>query len=200
MKAYLLFGQGNAHPWAWILDPRYRHVWCIIADPAADAWVSYDWYQGLPRVKVECALDYDIATHYRDQGWEIIDMKGFKREIAKGLYTLNNCVGHVKSVLGIGGFDWTPFHLYKRVTHQPRIWEWPWFTVPGFGGGGSTPAPPPPPVVAAAPQSDVAIAADKTLSEEAAARKKLQQKEAASASAASAGLLSADDDQTTLLS
>ena len=139
MKAYILFGKRNAHPWAGMLNPKYRHVWCILADNRANTWISYDWDQGLPRVKVQAALDFDIKSHYEEQGWEVIDMADHKREVAEGLFTLNNCVGHVKNVLGIGGFDWTPYQLYKRITGQKRIWHWPtgsWYTVPGFGGGG----------------------------------------------------------------
>jgi hypothetical protein len=195
MDAYILFGKDNEHWLAGVLDRSYRHVWCIIADHRTHTWVSYNWDQGLPVVRVEAALDFDVASFYTDQGWEVLDMSNVERKGAGGMFVLNNCVGHVKSVLGIRGFSLTPYQLYKRLTAPPRAWR---FTVPGFGSRSFSPAPlpPPPPAAVVAPKSEIAIAADKKLSEEEAARKKLQKKAAAGSGE---GTLLDDDQDAGLL-
>ena len=136
MDAYLIFGADNAHPFAWMLNKKYRHVWCILADHNANMWVSYNWHQGLPIVRVEAAIDFDIASHYRDQGLLVLNLASLDREAVLGPLILNNCVGHVKSVLGIGGFSLVPNQLLKYVTRSvvngplrpPSV-----MTVPGFG-------------------------------------------------------------------
>lgn len=175
MDAYLIFGAENNHPFAWILNKRCRHVWCVLADHDAGMWVSYNWHQGLPVVRVEAALDFDIGSYYIQAGWNVVDLSWLDRSPVQGPFILNNCVGHVKSVLGIGGFSLVPNQLLKYVTRSmpvaPAI-NRGLLTVPGFGGS-STPPPPThysdgTPIISGgkAPKSENTIAAEKTLAQQ----------------------------------
>jgi len=164
MHAYLIFGSENDHPLAWLLNKRHRHVWCIVADLEHQTWVSYDWGKGLPELRTEASLDFDIQGHYESHGYDVVAIPDDAREAVQGPLVLNNCVGHVKSVLGIGGLSFVPHQLYRQVTRQKacKAKKAPRFnmaTVPGFGGGGSSaPLPPwpapyrPPPPPAPPPQ------------------------------------------------
>jgi hypothetical protein len=175
MDAYLIFGAENNHPLAWILNKRCRHVWCVLADHDAGMWVSYNWHQGLPVVRVEAALDFDIGSYYIQAGWNVVDLSWLERSPVQGLFILNNCVGHVKSVLGIGGFSLVPNQLLKYVTRSmpasPTI-NRGLLTVPGFGSSSTPPAPTHysdgTPIISGggAPKSANTIAAEKTLAEQ----------------------------------
>jgi hypothetical protein len=115
-----------------------------LQDVERGVWVSYNWHKGLPIIQVESAADYDLAAHYRDQGFTVVEMeRGTKPRLFP--FILNNCVSHVKVVCALRTFTVTPQWLYRSMTKRKRpmrIKEM--FTVPGFGGG-SSPAPPPPP-------------------------------------------------------
>ena len=118
MQSYLIFGSDNSHPLAWLLNKRHRHVWCIVADLEHQTWVSYDWGQGLPELRTEASLDYDVKAHYEAHGYDVVVIPEGAREAVQGFYILNNCVGHVKSVLGIRGISFVPHQLYKQVTRR----------------------------------------------------------------------------------
>jgi hypothetical protein len=139
MKAFIVFGSDNEHPFSFLLNRKRRHVWCIMADNDAGMWVSYNWHQGVPQVRVEAALDFDIASYYRQDGWDVIPYE-YEPEAVATPYVLNNCVGHVKSVLGIGGWSLVPNQLYKYIT-KARLFPMSLFTVPGFGGQRAAAAP-----------------------------------------------------------
>ena len=198
MDAYLVFTSDNAHPLRWLLNRQHRHVWAIMADHAAGVWVSYNWHQGLPIVRVEASLDFDVAMHYSNQGLNVISLAHLERSPVQGPIVLNNCVGHVKSVLGIGGFSMVPNQLLKYVTSARHRFNenLGMLTVPGFGGN-DTPAPPTHysdgTLIGAqrgsGPPSEIAIRADATLAE-----KERQRKLLAAKSTTSTTLL--DDDTT----
>ena len=145
MKCLLIFGTENAHPLSWMLSRKHRHVWCALQDLERGVWVSYNWHKGLPIIQAESAADYDLAAHYRDQGFTVVEMeRGTKPRLFP--FVMNNCVGHVKVVCALRTFTVTPQWLYRSMTKRKRpmrIKEL--FTVPGFGGGSPAPAPPPPP-------------------------------------------------------
>lgn len=156
MHSYLIFGADNSHPLAWLLHKRHRHVWCIIADTEHNTWVSYDWAQGLPELITQAALDFDIKAHYEAHGYDVITIPESERSAVQGPIVLNNCVGHVKSVLGIRSFSLVPHQLYKLVSKRlKREAEGKrrlnMMSAPGFGGSKPQPLPampayvPPPP-------------------------------------------------------
>jgi len=144
MKCLLIFGAENAHPLAWLLNRKRRHVWCALQDVDRGAWISYNWHQGVPVIQAEAAADYDLATHYRAQGFAVVEVE---RGTQPRLFPLvmNNCVGHVKVVCALHTFAVTPHQLYRSMTKRKRPMKFKQlFTVPGFGGS-PAPAPPPPP-------------------------------------------------------
>jgi hypothetical protein len=75
MKCLLIFGAENAHPLAWMLNRKRRHVWCALQDVERGVWVSYNWHKGLPVIQAEAAADYDLATHYRAQGFAVVEVE-----------------------------------------------------------------------------------------------------------------------------
>lgn len=183
MDAYLVFSPDNSHTFRWLLNRERRHVWCILADHKAGVWVSYNWDQGLPIVRVESSLDFDIAAHYTQQGLTVVSLDHIDRSAVSGPVVLNNCVGHVKSVLGIPGFSMVPNQLFKyirraKVLARARS-QVSAVTVPGFGSNNKTPAPPTHysdgtpigGVPGRGPPSEMAIRADATLAEQERQRK-----------------------------
>ena len=146
MDGIVVFQYANSHPLAWLLHHRHRHVWCAIKDEERGMWISYDWRQGIPMMRAEAASDFDLAAHYRKQGYDVVGVKVSDRANLFPII-LNNCVGHVKLIMGIKSWAVTPHQLYqyctiKRCSMLQKIKLC--LTAPGFGGG-STPAPPPPP-------------------------------------------------------
>jgi hypothetical protein len=157
MKCLLIFGTENAHPLAWMLSRKHRHVWCALQDVERGVWVSYNWHKGLPIIQVESAADYDLAAHYRDQGFTVVEMeRGTKPRLFP--FILNNCVSHVKVVCALRTFTVTPQWLYRSMTKRTlamRIKKM--FTVPGFGGSSPAPPPPPPPLPPPPTKADPAV-------------------------------------------
>lgn len=145
MKALVVFEKTNAHPLAGLLDRRQRHVWCAVCDEERDVWISYDWRQGIPRLRAEAPSGFALAEHYRDQGYDVAEIRVSDTPVA-GPFVLNNCVGHTKVILGIKSWALTPRQLYKHLTRERTMWSFirDLSFVPGFGGDVS-PAPPPPP-------------------------------------------------------
>jgi hypothetical protein len=157
MKCLLIFGTENAHPLAWMLSRKHRHVWCALQDVERGVWVSYNWHKGLPIIQVESAADYDLAAHYRDQGYSVVEIE---RGIKPRLFPLvmNNCVGHVKVVCALRTFTVTPQWLYRSMTKRTFAMRFKeMFTVPGFGGGSPAPPPPPPPLPPPPTKADPAV-------------------------------------------
>jgi hypothetical protein len=144
MKCLVIFGSENSHPLAWMLNRKHRHVWCALQDLERGVWVSYNWHRGLPIIQAEAAADYDLAAHYRDQGYSVVEIE---RGIEPRLFpfVMNNCVGHVKVICALRTFTVTPHWLYRSMTKRKRPMKFKQlFTVPGFGST-AAPAPPPPP-------------------------------------------------------
>ena len=151
MKCLVIFGSENSHPLAWMLNRKHRHVWCALQDLERGVWVSYNWHRGLPIIQAEAAADYDLAAHYRDQGYSVVEIE---RGIEPRLFpfVMNNCVGHVKVICALRTFTVTPHWLYRSMTKRKRPMKFKQlFTVPGFGSTAApAPPPPPPPVKSAA--------------------------------------------------
>tara|TARA_R110002073_G_scaffold228573_2_gene389353 strand:+ start:2627 stop:3217 length:591 start_codon:yes stop_codon:yes gene_type:complete len=156
MKCLIIFGAENAHPFAWILNRKRRHVWCALQDTERNVWVSYNWHQGLPIIQSECAADYDLATYYRAQGYTVIEMeRGIYPRIP--LFILNNCVGHVKQVCALKSWAVTPHQLYRSLVGNNPMRFKQLFTVPGFGARAPAPPPPPAPLPPPPTKADPAV-------------------------------------------
>tara|TARA_R110000822_G_scaffold82279_4_gene194757 strand:+ start:5506 stop:5982 length:477 start_codon:yes stop_codon:yes gene_type:complete len=115
---------------------------------------------GLPVITSVAAKEYDLAAFYRGEGFDVIEVEAGSH-VGYGPFMMNNCVGHVKLLIGCRSYALVPNGLYKHLTRgsaMKRIFDYFKMLsfVPGFGGG-AVPAPPPPP----APPEPIARKADK---------------------------------------
>lgn len=141
-KALVCFSTPNAHPLAWMLHKRHRHVFVSVLDVDRCTWVSYDWRQGNPQLQFDAVADYDLETYWRSCGLTVVSVDT-GTDLPWGPWMLNNCVGHTKLILGVRSWAVTPHSLYLSLTGQTlldRVARWlrSMTLVPG-GGGGSTP-------------------------------------------------------------
>tara|TARA_R110000822_G_scaffold196789_7_gene334736 strand:- start:2218 stop:2817 length:600 start_codon:yes stop_codon:yes gene_type:complete len=159
MDGILVFQKANSHPLAWLLHREHRHVWCAIRDDDRGMWISYDWRQGIPMIRAEAANDFDLAHHYRSQGHTVVKVQVGDQACLSPI-VMNNCVGHVKLIMGIKSWAVTPYQLYQHCTKKrcsmfDKIKLC--FTIPGFGGGSPAPPPPPPPMPDPPKKTDPAV-------------------------------------------
>ena len=158
MKCLIIFGSENDHPLAWLLNRKRRHVWCAMQDTDRNMWVSYNWHKGVPIIQCESAADYDLATHYRADGYSVVEIE---RGTDPRIYPLilNNCVGHVKVICAIKSLAVTPQQLYRSLLPRRglamKIKQL--MSIPGFGGGSPSPPPPPPPLPPPPTKADPAV-------------------------------------------
>ena len=113
MTNLVVFHDHGSH----ILDPLlkvgFRHCFAVVE--TGDYMVSVDGQAGVPTVEVVCPSSYDLAAFYARQGFTVV-------EVGEGAaspmpLSISNCVGMVKSVLGIRAlFAFTPYQLYRRLT------------------------------------------------------------------------------------
>lgn len=175
MDALVLFSSDNNHPMAWLLHKEHRHVWCAIRDTDRGHWVSYDWAQGIPTIRCEATADYDLKSHYEEQGLTVIETT-VGLTPPHGPLQWNNCVGHVKTLLAIDSSALVPNGLYKHLTKERRsmfAWLRTLSFAPGFGGGAATQALPPTAPAGVGPQSDMSKRAEANLSDKDQKRLKL---------------------------
>lgn len=146
MKCLVVFGAENAHPLAWLLNRKRRHVWCALQDTEQNMWLSYNWHKGLPIIRAEAAADFDLEVHYLAQGFEVVSIERGDTP-CMSFSILNNCVGHVKVVCAIKSWALTPYQLYRSLTPKKGLTMKfkQLFTVPGFGGSEAPAVVPPPP-------------------------------------------------------
>jgi len=158
MKALLVFSTENEHPFSFLLSKARRHVFvCLRTD---NAWVMYDWRMGLPIIDSIADKDFDLASFYREDGLEVLEVET-GQHVGYGPFLMNNCVGHAKLVLGCSSFALVPNGLYQHFTRGSLMNKFFGFlrsmtVVPGFGGGPAPAAP-----VAPLPPEPVSRKADK---------------------------------------
>tara|TARA_S200002703_G_scaffold146855_1_gene142234 strand:- start:1810 stop:2172 length:363 start_codon:yes stop_codon:yes gene_type:complete len=117
MDGLIIFSDENAHPLAWLLHRRFRHVWCALRDEERGVWVSFNGHQGIPIVQVEAAADFDLASHYEEQGYTVVRVKRGTKPSYSPL-VLNNCVGYVKVVMAVKCWSVTPYRLFRHLTKE----------------------------------------------------------------------------------
>ena len=163
MQCLVIFGAENAHPLAWLLNRKRRHVWCALQDTERNVWVSYNWHQGLPAIKSEAAADFDLTDHYRNQGYEVLEIDRGTEALMQPVI-LNNCVGHVKVVCAIKSWALTPYQLHRSIV-GPKGFVMKFkqlLVLPGFGGGAPAPPPPPAPLPPPPTKADPAVVKART--------------------------------------
>lgn len=106
----------TAHVLSWLLKPGFRHCFvCFVAD---GLWIRVDAKHGVPFVKYLTTEDFDLAQHFRDKGWTVMETVQ-RQEAVTWPLALRNCVGLVTSFLCIGPWLVTPYQLYKYLRKRP---------------------------------------------------------------------------------
>jgi len=118
MKALVFFSDDNTHPLAFMLRRGCRHVWCAVYDDRTRMWVEYNTGAFGHDLRVACDGDFDLSRYYEDQGVEVFAIDTGDPSIHLP-YTLNNCVGVVKSVLGLSSWALTPSQLRRHIKRLP---------------------------------------------------------------------------------
>ena len=115
MKAIVCFHNDGCHPFNFILKKGFKH--CMIAVLTGEYWVEIDWALAGYFIKVKTNMDYDLAKYYRSiEGWTIIETEQVLDTFwMTGNILVRNCVGQVKMILGLKGFAFTPYMLYKQL-------------------------------------------------------------------------------------
>ena len=96
-----------------LLKDGFRH--CGVAVEAGDYWVFVDPNPDCIRFQVPALKNYDLAGYFKNQGFSVVELNTTGAEVRVPL-VVSNCVGVVKTVLGIRKFSIiTPHQLYKYL-------------------------------------------------------------------------------------
>ena len=109
MNGLIVFSGDNAHPLSPLLRPAYRHVWCAVRDTNG-IWIETNvTLTGIHITAID--RDFDLQKHYGAAGLEAwaVDAQPAERSLMP--YSLNNCVGMTKSLIGIRHPAFTPYQL-----------------------------------------------------------------------------------------
>lgn len=119
MRALVVFTDSGNHPLAFLLKPKFRHVFvCVLIErDGVGYWISIDPYNGIPEINVLCGSDTDLQALIRECGHVVVQVERAATELPWWPWALASCVGVVKCVLGIRApFVITPYQLYKRLS------------------------------------------------------------------------------------
>ena len=109
MDGLVVFSGDNAHPLSSLLRPACRHVWCAIRDKNG-IWIETNMtLTGIHITAID--KDFDLQSHYRQAGLEAWAVDAQPAERALMPYSLNNCVGLTKALIGIRHLAFTPYQL-----------------------------------------------------------------------------------------
>jgi len=119
MKALVMFKDSSGHPLDFFLKPKFKH--CFVCIQSGDYWIEINSIKNVLSIKVMTGADYDMEDFYRNLGHIVVLTSQrvvcpSKFNIFYGSFMVANCVGVVKSVLGINNLSWTPYSLYKELT------------------------------------------------------------------------------------
>ncbi len=109
----VVFHNHGSHPLDPLLKEGFKHCFCAVQ--SGDYWIAIDGKMGLPSIEVVAPSDYDLAEFYAKEGFTVVEVGEGTAALLP--LTLTNCVGMVKSVLGIQAFGIvTPYRLYRRLS------------------------------------------------------------------------------------
>ena len=119
MKAIVSFRNYGNHPLKDLLKTGFKHAVVAVLTPDG-YWVEIDSGTGIPSVTVMGGADFDLNQWYEKQGYITVETtqvknKKFIFNPLRGNIFIANCVGTVKSVLGLDCICVTPYQLYKRL-------------------------------------------------------------------------------------
>ena len=116
MRALVVFHDKGCHRLDFLLQPRFRHVFCAVA--VDGFWLVIDGKAGVPEFQVAASQQVDLALFYRKQGFVVVETETGDRPLRAPL-VVNNCVGVVKTALSIRApFAQTPYALYKVLRRR----------------------------------------------------------------------------------
>tara|TARA_Y100000401_G_scaffold67473_1_gene54016 strand:- start:635 stop:1096 length:462 start_codon:yes stop_codon:yes gene_type:complete len=108
-------GVGGRHPLDPYLRAGFKHV--FIAVVSGSHWIILDGYRGVPHAQVIASSDFDLGKFYASQpGMTAVRYPRRVTPEAKWPLALSNCVGMVKTLLGVNApLAFTPWQLYMRL-------------------------------------------------------------------------------------
>ena len=117
-RAVALFNNSTGNHWlAPVLKDGFRHV-CVVVE-SGPHWIFVSPCPDGIRLTTIAMSDFDIATHYKNNGYTVVEFTTSGTECRLPL-SLSNCVGAVKAVLGIQKpFMVTPYQLFKYLKANP---------------------------------------------------------------------------------
>lgn len=120
-KALVMFGGESCHPLACLLESGFKH--CFVSVLSEGYWIEIDKVIGKFKVWVVAGEEFDLAAHYRAEGYRVLEVKEKIPNIWKfnpfyGNIMVANCVGLVKAVLSMNSLALTPFQLYKELKND----------------------------------------------------------------------------------
>lgn len=118
MKALVVFTESGWHPLHFLLKKGFRH--CFVCVKADGFWVEINLVKNIPIVTVQATSDFDMEDFYRQEGYTVVStiqrpMRPSALNLFYGTFMIANCVGLVKSILGVESKSWTPYSLYKEL-------------------------------------------------------------------------------------
>lgn len=115
-RAIVVFHDHGIHWASPVLKTGFRH--CFIVMEVGAYWVSIDPRAGLPEIDVVATASYDLATFYRSHGFATVETERAASPPFRFMpWSLANCVGVVKAILGLRApLVVTPHMLYRTLT------------------------------------------------------------------------------------
>lgn len=115
MNALAVFTDPEDTRFEWLLRPGFRHVFACLDDGAY--WTMFDPRNGQAVVKSVQASGFDLAGHFRNEGYTVVELE--QGPPIRAPMVVNNCVGLTKAVLCIRApLVQTPYGLFKHLTRK----------------------------------------------------------------------------------
>ena len=137
MEALVVFSDENEHWLGRTLTPAYRHVYCVI--PTADGCsteinlttkgIMAKTFAGDPKFLMPDYQELDDTSRVM-----LVKYDAAQRHLLP--YSVNNCVGLTKQILGLTSWAITPHQLFKHLQAKGDPMRIN-LTFAGFGGGSS---------------------------------------------------------------
>lgn len=114
--AIVAFVNESDHPLSRFLHPDFKHVFVVVLD-SQGYWLLLDSADGVPIFEVLCGEGEDVEGFLRARGHKTLRYRRQPFSESKWPLVVHNCVGMVKSVLGVSApFAVTPYQLYRRLS------------------------------------------------------------------------------------
>lgn len=123
MEALVVFTKENSHWLSGLLQPEFRHVYCVVPSPNGAGHTEVNLTcDGVKVISWGASLDELIPAYYDLPDTTVILRAGIspdERSLMPAI--LNNCVGLTKQLIGIRSMSFTPYQLYKDLHTEADI-------------------------------------------------------------------------------